>query len=223
MHQIPLSFCMDEEAFGAYLEKGSQKEIALVFTDNSTSMLSVKTKGRSVSVRIHRMFLSAGEDVIYEIAAFIKNSRIKTPHIKDFIKQNSHRVQRGTSRKVNIKTEGSCYNLSEIYSCINAEYFDGSVSASITWGTRTPKKAAARRTLGSYCSSNNMIRINPMLDNRRVPLYFLEFIIYHEMLHADMGIETNSGRRVIHSRVFKKREKMFEHYEKAMAWEKRGW
>jgi hypothetical protein len=68
-----------------------------------------------------------------------------------------------------------------------------------------------------------MIRINPILDSRSVPRYFLEFIVYHEMLHADIGIKKGVVRRIIHSSEFKKREKLFKHYEKAINWEKKRW
>jgi hypothetical protein len=39
------------------------------------------------------------------------------------------------------------------------------------------------------------------------------------MLHASMGISLQGNRRSVHSREFKKREKLFKDYEKAMAWE----
>jgi len=55
-----------------------------------------------------------------------------------------------------------------------------------------------------------------------VPRYFIEFVVYHEMLHADMGTEEHEGRRSIHSREFRKRERLFEDYERAMAWERKG-
>jgi hypothetical protein len=186
-------------------------------------MLSMKKRRGSVSLRIHRIFLDAGREVLDEIAGYIKDSKSKTPCMRDFINQNIHRLKRSSPRKLNIKTQGNCYHLVEIFHLINREYFDGKVSASITWGSRGPRRAAARRTLGSYCSDNNMIRINPILDNKRVPRYFLEFIVYHEMLHADIGIEVNEKRRSIHPREFKRREKMFKHYKRAIAWEKKRW
>jgi len=30
--------------------------------------------------------------------------------------------------------------------------------------------------------------MNNPLDSKRVPVYYLKFIIYHEMLHADLGV-----------------------------------
>jgi len=214
---------MEEDAFRVYLEKATGRNITLVITDNSSSMLSMKRKGKEVFIRVHRIFLSAGSDIIDEIAGFIRNSRAKTLLIRQFIRQNSNQLKRRPLRKVHIRTEGSWYDLHELFHAVNREYFEDRVSASITWGMKGPRRVAARRTLGSYCSDNNTIRINPMLDNKRVPRYFLEFIVYHEMLHADIGIKTDTGRRLIHSREFRTREKLFKHYDRAIAWENRKW
>jgi predicted metal-dependent hydrolase len=214
---------MDEQSLLSYLQKATGKHVSLVLTDNAATMLSVKNKGETVYLRMQRMFLSADSKVIDEIAVFIKNTRTKTPLVRDFIRENIHQVKRRPPRKVNLRPEGSCHGLLEMYHSINREYFDDRVSASITWGAKGPRRAAARRTLGSYCSDSNMIRINPVLDSKRVPRYFLEFIVYHEMLHADIGIKRVGKRRSVHSKEFKRRETMFRYYERAIEWEKKRW
>ncbi len=60
-----------------------------------------------------------------------------------------------------------------------------------------------------------------MLDKKIVPRYYIAFIVYHEMLHAAIGIVVKGSRRSMHSPEFKKREKMYGEYDKAIAWEKR--
>jgi hypothetical protein len=77
-------------------------------------------------------------------------------------------------------------------------------------------------TLGSYCGSTDVIRISPLLDRRSVPSYFVEFIVYHEMLHADLSVATERGRRRLHPEEFRIRERQFISYEKAIAWEKKN-
>lgn len=216
---LPLSH--NENSLMDYLEKITGKSISLKITDNSTSMISLKTKGGIVNVRLHRIFLDAGNNVISEIAQFIKNKKGRTPLIRDFIKQNSNCLNKKLPKKLSIKTQGRYYNLGDIYEKVNGEYFNGRVIASITWGTKSPRYAVRKRTLGSYSSHTNTIRINPILDKKSVPRYFIEFIVYHEMLHADMNVETKNGRRSVHSREFRRREKLFKHYERVVAWEQR--
>jgi hypothetical protein len=73
-----------------------------------------------------------------------------------------------------------------------------------------------------FRSHTNTIRINPVLDRKAVPLCVLEFILYHEMLHADLGVTRKNGRRSVHSREFRGRERLFSQYDTATAWEKRN-
>jgi hypothetical protein len=183
----------------------------------------MRPEGNTVALRLNKMFLSACNDVLHEIACYINDSRLKTPLVRKFINDNLHRLRERPVRKIAARTKGKHFDLHDIYCKINHEYFNGTVTASIAWGSKGPRRAARNRTLGSYSSHGNVIRINPLLDSRRVPRYFMEFLVYHEMLHADMGIEKNPGRRSVHSKEFKSREKMFKDYARAIGWEKRRW
>ncbi len=224
MSQLTFPFDPDKKKYlRSYLEKITRKTISLVITDNSTSMLSIKGTGISVLLRLHRIFLEAGEDVLNELSDYMKGRKKKTPLIRDFINSNMHKLRKKPPRRVNIKTEGRYYNLLDMYRLINDTYFEGRISASITWGAASPGRSARRRTLGSYTGQNRLIRMSPVLDSKRVPGYFVEYIVYHEMLHADMGIGTGEGRRIIHSGEFRRRERVFKHYERAIAWEKKWW
>lgn len=219
--QLSLPLAHSEIYLRGCLEKMIGRSVSLIITDNSTSMISVKSGGNTITVRLHRMFLSAGNDVISELAQFIRKRKGKIPLIRDFIRQNSGCLKK-TVRKAVINAQGEYYNLSDIYRSINEEYFGGMVSAFITWGTKSPRYAVRKRTLGSYSGHANihLIRINPVLDRRSIPRYFIEFVVYHEMLHADMAAEIKNGRRCVHSKEFKRREKLFKQYDKAAAWEK---
>jgi len=118
------------------------------------------------------------------------------------------------------RTEGRYHDLREIYESVNGRYFEKSVSAVITWGTGCSRRAVRRRTLGSFSSNTNTIRINPVLDKKNVPRYFVEFVVYHEMLHAHMGCGVSKGRRTVHTKEFRERERFFAQYREALSWEK---
>ena len=221
MQQLPLSFELNKDWLTDYLEKRSGRTVSLFITDNSYSILTMMEEKASVKLRLHRMFLSATSDVLVEIANYIENSRIKTPLIRSFINQNTHRIKKKTTKKINLRHLGRYHNLLDTYNTLNREYFNRNINASITWGAVRRRRGAKKSTLGSYSYANKIIRINPMLDSKRVPGYYLKFIIYHEMLHADLGVDATNGRNFYHTREFRRREKLFENYERVLAMEKR--
>lgn len=220
IEQINLFLLHDQKFLEDYLEKSTCRRISLTITDNSIRMLSFKIKGDVLSLRLHRIFLCAGFDVLDEIADFICDRKKQTVLIKEFIKQNTCDLKKKACRNINLKTQGRLYNLSAIFDSLNRKYFNNRISCKITWGIKRNRHYTKRKTLGSYSTHNNLIRINPLLDRENVPEYFVEFIVYHEMLHAELGVEQKNGRRSLHSKEFRKREKMFEFYEKAIRWEK---
>ena len=220
LEQLALNFRDNETYLKKIFEKTTGRGIALTITDNSTSMLSVKSKGETLYVRLNRIFLEAGTEVVSEVAEFIKKKRGKTPLISGFIRERREHLKNKTPRRLNLKATGKYYDLLNIFESINRAYFEGSVSSTIAWGKESPRYAVRKRTLGSYSSHTNAIRINPVLDNPRVPRFYIEFIVYHEMLHAFIGVKSKNGRRSIHSKEFREGEKIFKDYEKAIAWEK---
>jgi predicted metal-dependent hydrolase len=217
--QLPLPFHHSAYSFRTYLEDRLNKPVAVILTDNSTSMLSMRIYDGVLRVRIHRMFLHTDSRVMHEVVSYLKNERGAMPHFRNFVRDNRELVTRKPPKKVPVKTAGKFHDLLGLYDEINREYFGGLVSAVITWGSRSPCYAVRKRTLGSYSDRSHTIRINPVLDKKTVPRYYVAFVIYHEMLHAALGISIKGKRRSVHSREFRIREKLFKDYEKAMVWE----
>lgn len=218
--QMSLPFSLSEETLRDHLQKAAGKKVSLVLTDNSTSLISVRTKIGVLHVRLHRMFLHADFGLLDELAEFVRGRKSKTPLIRAFIERHRGMLRKGEPRRPRLRSAGKYHDLHMLATSVNGEYFGANIKAAVTWGTGQRRRAVKRRTLGSYSSHTNTIRINPVLDKRSVPPYFIEFIIYHEMLHADLGVENGMNRRSVHSREFRRREKMFKRYAEALAWEK---
>src|SRR3989304_770737 len=210
MFQFKLHFSNTRDSLKSYLEKMTGKPVSLVLTDNATSLISIRRKNNLVSIRMHWMFLNAGDEIIKEIACFIKTKKGQTPHIRKFIRENQTCVKERNpkSRQIRICTQGRFYNLREIFNALNSEYFEGNITALITWG--------------SYSKHTNTILINSVLDRRNVPNCFIRYVVYHEMLHSIMEEKIENGRRSVHTPEFWKRERLFIEYEKAVSWEKRN-
>ncbi len=241
--QGALPFELDERELKERICRMSGKPVSLSITSNRVSVLSARflsgkkiTEPRGINLRLHRIFLKAGTDVIEEIARFIsggrkgkKTQKNRFPLLSQYIKANEAELKRsGAGRKVKLKACGRFYDLDEIYASLNREYFEGRISCAITWGRKQPSPGCVRkRTLGSFSCDGmgpgrGLIRVNPVLDRKNVPPYYVRLVVYHEMLHADMGIGEKNGRRSIHSPQFRKRERLFRDFDRAMAFEKGG-
>src|SRR5205823_13113740 len=73
---------------------------------------------------------------------------------------------------------------------------------------------------GTIQEEDCMIRINPALDQPFVPLWFLRYVWYHEMLHLVVPDDTRSkNRRRVHTEEFNRRERQFPDYRRARRWE----
>ncbi|MEM7436304.1 MAG: hypothetical protein AAF436_14185, partial [Myxococcota bacterium] len=118
-------------------------------------------------------------------------------------------------------TAGEHHELREIVDDLSVRYFGHPADVKITWGKRVqPKRTQRSLQLGTYLPDEKLIRIHPVLDQAWVPRFFVEAVVFHELLHHDMPAVVQNGRRHYHTRAFKRRERTFEHYGAAQRWEK---
>ncbi len=218
--QLTIGFPEPERLIGDTLRRFAGMPLHIVFTDNSSSMISYRTTVKQTVVRMHRMFLAADEQVLADIAAFIKNRSAATPALRGFICSHGHLVRPARQHSRTVVSSGRVYDLSAIFAKLNARYFSGALLSAITWSRRSPRSGVRRRNLGSYDRKRELIRISRYLDRKSVPRYYVEYVVYHEMLHEAVGVQQNNGRCLIHTAEFRRREKLFRDYDLAMAWEK---
>ncbi len=209
-------------ALQSAIQLNSGLRVSLTLTDNTSTMMSVKyDRARtSARLRLHHMFLSAPAEVVRALAIWVRSPRAPKAGalLNAYIKANEHRIV--STRKVTIETKGEHFDLKAIFDDVNSSHFRGTITSTITWG-RIPE-ARRRRTIrfGSYYAREDIIRIHPFLDQGFVPYYFIRYVVFHEMLHACLGVEaTPSGRQRVHTADFRNLEQAYPDYAKAMAWE----
>ncbi len=118
--------------------------------------------------------------------------------------------------------EGRHHDLRAIFDKLNARYFRNRLkNYTITWGRKRRLRPKAYFIFGTIQEEDRMIRIHPLLDAVWVPRWFLEYVIYHEMLHSVVPdiYDPKRRRRIVHTSAFVKREQSFPHYNRARKWE----
>jgi hypothetical protein len=172
------------------------------------------------------MFLDAPAAVQEALVRYIvRGDREASQVVGRFIDDNGHRIRAVRPVLTPLYTKGKHHDLLANFHDVNSKYFGGTVDSLVSWGRASPARARTRRPrttikLGSYSAVERLIRVHPSLDRSWVPRYFIQFIIYHEMLHHVIPASRGPGRALLHPPEFRKREELFRHYERAIAWEK---
>jgi predicted metal-dependent hydrolase len=130
------------------------------------------------------------------------------------VMRSSDIARRRRGRKVISSARGNTYDLEKLFSKLNRKYFDSSLKKpTITWSQRK-----TRSILGHHDRVYETITISKSLDSPQVPEWFVEYILYHEMLHMRHAARMINGRRYYHTAAFRLDERRFAKYEEAQRW-----
>lgn len=202
------------EALVSALRRRAGVPLDVTFTRNRVRFLSFALRDGVCRVRINRDFLEAEEEVLDAIAQWIsRRGRCPGP-IREFIE--SRHTPPPQPRRVVLRSKGLRYDLEELLRRVNDEFFDGRLRSRITWGRRSRKRKARVRRLGSYYRKLDLIRIHPVLDRPEVPRAFVEYVIFHELLHA-----TQDGDGRPHDAQFRAGLKRHPRHHWAEDWQRR--
>src|SRR5512140_1617097 len=204
------------------LAREAGRPLRLVLTENRSVLLSVRRETGQLALRLHRMFLHAPLHVVLSLARNIRRrGRAADGEVRRFMNANLHRVRRTRRKMPPLVTCGRAFDLTSLFDDINARFFEGRMRVPITWGRGVGRARRGGLTFGSYDPVLTLIRIHPVLDRVSVPRYFLESVVYHEMLHHHMGgVPDRAGRTVYHTRAFREAEARFPRHREALDWEK---
>jgi len=166
------------------------------------------------------------DEVIQALADYVRNGDAEASVTLDrFIERNKVYIRRMSPaqmrKRLRLEPVGQHHDLGRIYERLNERYFRGRIDAAITFGP-APRVTRPRKSIkmGSYSADSRVIRIHPALDQPVVPRYFVEWIVFHEMLHHVYRTRRGEdGRRCIHPPEFLEHERRFHDYARAQAWE----
>ena len=197
--------------------------VCLEVHDNRSTMISYRRTVGQIELRIHHMFLAADDSVARALADFAGAGRPRRQAGKlldAFIRGYQHRI-RPSRPEGALEPRGLVHDLGEIYRSVNERFFGATIDARIGWGRLPPRRRRRSIKLGVYYHDTRTIRIHPALDRAEVPGFVVEFIVFHEMLHQACPTEGSpSGRKRVHTRAFRARERAHPDHGRALAWEK---
>jgi hypothetical protein len=109
--------------------------------------------------------------------------------------------------------QGAFHDLSASFERVRQAYFDGTLTRPrLTWS-----RTFTGRKLGHYDRITDTVMISCSLDRADLPTVALDFLIFHELLHKQLGVTWTGGRMAVHTPEFRAAEQRFAHYAEAEA------
>jgi len=190
---------------------------------------TIRLREGRLLVRLSDLLEGAPESVLCAIAHILLAKMYRKPidrgHAARYRKyvashdivRKAHLVRQMRGRKRLRAPRGYFYDLDAIFEDVNVRFFHGLMARPrMSWS-----QIRTRSILGHYDPAHNAIIISRVFDHPAVPLYALEYIVYHEMLHLKHPVKLRGSRRCIHSAEFQAEEKLFPELAQANAFLKR--
>lgn len=187
---------------------------------------TIRLRSGSVHVRLSDICRTASPEVMRALAfvlvARLLGKRVPIAYERRYRKYSmspdvmraSDIARKHRGRKMISSAQGKTYDLDRMFAKLNRRYFESELpKPTITWSQRR-----TRSILGHHDRVHETITVSKSLDSPQVPEWFVEFILYHEMLHIKHAARIINGRRYYHTAAFRLDERRFAKYEEAQAW-----
>lgn len=106
---------------------------------------------------------------------------------------------------------GRTQDLASAFRRVNRKYFDDRMPRPRLVWSRVP----TLRKLGHYDPITDTLMVSAVLDQPGVAEFMVDFLVYHELLHKQLGITWRNGRGYAHTSEFKRLERRFVRYAEA--------
>jgi len=197
--------------------------VRLTLTQNRVSMASVQFLPHEIRVRLHEAFLNAPATVLNALGAYLRSRRDRDwTQVGVFAR--SIPIAGQPAAPITGSSAGRVYDLDIIRRRVNKRFFEDRLTCRVIWGRNTGRKRKYARSrsicYGTYRPDQNLVRIHPRLDRKDVPEEFVEYIVFHEMLHAAIPARKGPNGHRHHPAEFKVMEKRFPGYRRMKAYSK---
>lgn len=108
-------------------------------------------------------------------------------------------------------TRGIACDLADVFERVNRMYFAGTMARPrLTWN-----RMLTGRKYGHYDFIRDTVMISSSLDHPAVPMYVVDHVMHHELLHKKHGLRWQGDRQHAHTPEFRVEERTFAQYHEA--------
>lgn len=222
----------EEPACSAAALLGIHQPVQIVERRFAGIRASAELKGGNITLKISDGYRAASRDAVVGLCLDLFSKLLRrrvqdnayVQAYRQFMKsQQTHalhknlRLERGRKRR--LEAQGQRYNLNEITARLVAE---NPVLQTLPVPPLGFSRNESLTRLGFYDEETHEIVISKTLDKKTVPIFVIEYVVFHELLHAKHPSRHNTHRRTVHPRAFRQDEKKYPLYGDALAWLRRN-
>jgi hypothetical protein len=179
-------------------------------------MYHIRAYPDTILVDLPTPMISFNQDVLRAVAriAFKKGGDRKAVHDATG-GEGYRRIDAAIELRGGVVAEmrGLHHDLAESFDRVNTTYFQGGMSRPrLVWS-----RNFATRKFGHYDLAQDTVMVNMLLDQATVPECAIDLIVYHELLHRQLGLTWKSNRMAAHTSEFAQKEHEFKQYDEAKA------
>jgi len=181
-------------------------------------------------VRVSDLLNEAPEQVLQALALILlarlyrkqvpdtQHTAYRSYIIRDDIQRRLREARLARGRKAHADApKGRWQDLEPRFHRLNTSYFAGALERpTLAWSQRP-----SRRTLGRYDATHRAIVISRILDSPLTPDFVIDYVLYHEMLHARHPSRAGQCKWISHPPEFRADERRFEGFREATKWLKK--
>lgn len=199
------------------------RKIEWEFYPYTTLKNTIRKRNDWILIRLSDMLNDAPKDVIWAllIVLFCKLDSKTPPNehrmlYKEYVNSEIMRKRIRKKRKERVRKNlsgnvGKHYDLKDSFLRINKKYFHGELPMpNLSWS-----KSKTKTRFGHHDEALDTIVISRTLDDKRIPRYLLDYVMYHEVLHMKHKTRFRNGRRRVHTKEFNEDERKFSKRDRA--------
>lgn len=190
-------------------------------------VVRVQRQGGVIVVTLSRFFSHAPAEVREALAKWMRSGRRASRAARTLDVWIDQRVRELTHERpvaAKLEPKGRHHDLQALCAqLIAAEFPEAGLRCwpPVGWGRAKGSRSRRSLRLGSYDPVDRLVRLHPVLDSPDVPDWFVRYVLFHELLHAVLDKPAHDGaRRVIHGPEFRRRERAYADYARALEWER---
>ncbi|MBM3988927.1 MAG: M48 family metallopeptidase [Planctomycetes bacterium] len=218
---------LGEDDWSALLERALEAPVRVRFSRARHQVVRLARHRGTYHISLARFFSLAPPEIRHALAMWMRSgrrARKACAALDGWIDAHVRALAHEKPAHVRLEPRGSHHDLAALAQGVIAQHFaqeELRAWPSVGWGRKNGSRSRRTLRLGSFDPVDRVVRLHPALDSADVPMWFVRYVLFHELLHAVLDRpERSKGRRVIHGREFVARERAYPDFERALAWER---